>query len=138
MAHHEDSNDHGHDMTEGSRQYYPKGWYLPLLGLFVVAFLFSWGSGALLGISGTDKWGKSEQCCADPHCDGNCEGHDDAHHDGEHHEGAHKDMPGVEKDNPSGQSNIVPADTNEVKAMADSMMNADSGKKHDAHDGHGH
>ena len=71
MAHHEDSHDHGHDMTEGNRQYYPKGWYLPLVGLFVVAFFFAYGGGALLGISGTDKWGVVEYC-HDANCSGHC------------------------------------------------------------------
>jgi len=72
MAHHEESHDdHGHDNTEGSRQYYPKGWYLPLVGLFIVAFGFSYGAGAILGISGTDKWGHKEMCHMED-CKGDC------------------------------------------------------------------
>ena len=70
MAHHDDShNDHGHDMTEGKRQYYTKGWFIPLVGLVIVAFAFSAGAGAILGISGTDKWGKKE-CCEGEKCEG--------------------------------------------------------------------
>lgn len=92
MAHHENSHDdHGHDMTEGNRQYYPKGWFIPLVGLFVVAFFISLGAGALLGISGTDKWGKTEQC-TDEHCDGHCGNeHGGMHTDGDHHDGDHHD-----------------------------------------------
>lgn len=65
MAHH-DSNGHGsshdHDDTEGSRQYYSKGWYLPLIGLVVIALGFSLLGGFVLGHSGTDKWGKKAEC----------------------------------------------------------------------------
>lgn len=68
MAHEDSHDDHGHDMTEGKRQYYPKGWYLPLTGLVIVAFCFSLGAGALLGISGTDKWGKKDACCEMENC----------------------------------------------------------------------
>jgi hypothetical protein len=71
MAHHESHDDHGHDDTEGNRQYYPQGWYIPLLGLFIVAFFFAFGGGALLGISGTDKWGVHEVCHTKD-CDGHC------------------------------------------------------------------
>ncbi len=71
MAHHESHDDHGHDNTEGSRQYYPKGWFLPLVGLFIVAFGFCYGAGSLLGISGTDKWGQTEMCHME-NCDGHC------------------------------------------------------------------
>lgn len=71
MSHHEAHDDHGHDDTEGKRQYYPKGWYLPLVGLFVVAFVFAIGLGSLLAISGTDKWGKHEVCHIE-NCDGHC------------------------------------------------------------------
>ena len=96
MAHSENSHnhdDHGHDMTEGKRQYYPKGWYIPLAGLVLVALIFSLGAGSLLGVSGTDKWGKKDECCTAEGCkDGDhheCEGKED-HHDGGHHEGNHE------------------------------------------------
>lgn len=86
---HENSHDgqHGHDDTEGNRQYYPKGWYIPLIGLVVVAFFISLGAGALLGISGTDKWGKTEE-----HADG--DHHDGTHMEGDHHDGDHHDAHG--------------------------------------------
>ena len=95
MAHHENSHDdHGHDTTEGNRQYYPQGWYMPLVGLFVVALIFAIGAGALLGISGSDKWGKHEVCHTE-NCDGHCgmdhekeaccaEGKECEHHGGSH------------------------------------------------------
>ncbi len=59
MAAHE-HNGHGqsHDShNEGNGQYYPKSWWIPLVGLFVIAFGFSLLGGWILGISGTDKWG---------------------------------------------------------------------------------
>lgn len=111
MAHHEDSHDdHGHDMTEGNRQYYPKGWYLPLVGLFVVAFFFSMGGGALLGISGTDKWGHVEYCTME-NCDGHCGmEHMDMTMEGDHHGDDH---------------NVVPTDiANKDSATSDDSMAA--------------
>ncbi|MDQ3110429.1 MAG: hypothetical protein M3R17_11095 [Bacteroidota bacterium] len=70
-----DHNGHGegHDdhATEGNRQYYPKGWWMPLVGLLVVALGFTTIGYFAFSVSGTDKWGKSEQCCVE----------------GEHHEG---------------------------------------------------
>lgn len=80
MAHENDHDDHSHD-TEGNRQYYPKGWHIPLIGLVVVGLGVSIGAGLLLGISGTDKWGKTEEV-AD-------------HHDGTHMEGDHHDATGT-------------------------------------------
>lgn len=136
MAHHEAHDDHGHDNTEGNRQYYPQGWFIPLIGLVAVALVFSLGAGALLGISGTDKWGKTEQC-SDEHCKGDCGHHGDeghghdaethGHGDAEHH-GDPK--PGHE-DAHSGQSNIVPTDSMDVKVAGDSAAHSEA-------DGHGH
>ena len=74
MEQHE-SNGHGnsHDdhATEGNRQYYPKGWWVPLIGLVTVALGFTLLGGFIFGISGTDKWGKSNQCqtCENGKCD---------------------------------------------------------------------
>lgn len=48
---------HDHDETEGSRQYYPKGWFIPLAGLAVVALGLILIAGWAVGHSGTDKWG---------------------------------------------------------------------------------
>lgn len=140
MAHHENSHDdHGHDMTEGNRQYYPKGWYVPLVGLFVVAFFISLGAGALLGISGTDKWGKSEQCCADPHCSGDCEHHDATAVEGDHHEGDHHDTTGTSGATADGHHND--SVNVAVNPPADSTK-VDSPKKAEpagaGHEGHGH
>lgn len=109
MAHHENSHDdHGHDMTEGNRQYYPQGWHLPLIGLFIVAFFFCLGAGALLGISGTDKWGKTEQ--HDEHDHG---------HDGEHMEGGHDDDHGD-----AGETSKHPG--HEPEQVMDTTANLDS------------
>lgn len=59
MGNHENDS---HDNTEGNRQYYPKGWYLPLIGLAAIALGFALLGGTILGISGTDKWGKKAEC----------------------------------------------------------------------------
>lgn len=138
MAHHESHDDHGHDNTEGNRQYYPQGWYLPLVGLFVVAFFFALGGGSLLGMSGTDKWGVHEVCHmkdCDGHCgmehekacctDGTCE-----HCKGHAGEEAH-------------DHGAAPADHHH-DSIAPAMASGDSGKTDsvkpaaEAHDGHSH
>lgn len=138
MAHHEPHDDHGHDNTEGNRQYYPQGWYLPLVGLFLVAFFFVFGGGSLLGISGTDKWGVHEVCHTE-----NCDGHCGMDHekacctDGtcEHcksHQGADADHHGA-----------APADHNH-DSIAPAMAAGDSGKTDSVkpaeagHEGHTH
>lgn len=119
MEHHE-NNGHGHgndhDHTEGKRQYYPKGWWIPLAGLVLIALCISLGGGALLGISGTDKWGHSEKHVCNEHCGPDCkekaacekECHDkggectDKHMEGGHHEAAmnaepkHDSMPAAD------------------------------------------
>ena len=107
MAHH-DSNGHGsshdHDNTEGSRQYYSKGWYLPLIGLVVIALGFSLLGGFVLGHSGTDKWGKKAECteecmkeckesgkeCNDKECKDMKECKD---HEGDHGDVKHEEVP---------------------------------------------
>ncbi len=130
MGHHEDShgNDHGHDNTEGNRQYYPQGWYLPLLALCLVAVAFAFGAGSLLGISGTDKWGAKQEHVCDDHCGADCEhkdahhdaGHGDAHHDADHHNADHNhDAPKT--------------DSMTVAHGGDSVPKADSPAKVEAH-----
>ncbi len=134
MAHHEDSHDHGHDMTEGKRQYYPSGWYLPLVALVAIGIVFAFGAGSLLGISGTDKWGK----CNDAHCvaEGNCSGHDDAH--GGHGDADHHATGGHEA--PAADNHHNTDSTPAAAAPADSTAKADSvTPKADAgHEGHAH
>ena len=89
-----DHNEHGDSHTEGNRQSYPKGWWVPLAGLVVVALGFTVIGYFAFNISGTDKWGKSEQC--ETH-----DGHGDAHGEKkgeccaegkecEHHKGGHE------------------------------------------------
>ncbi|HTF05210.1 MAG TPA: hypothetical protein VK826_14375 [Bacteroidia bacterium] len=127
MAHQEDSHGHDndHDNTEGNRQYYPQGWYFPLVGLLALAICFALGAGSLLGISGTDKWGKSSD-----------EGHGhethqtDDHHgtgDADHHESDHKEP----------ATNHV-ADSTPVSDSAPKTDSAPKADDHNAHDGHGH
>ena len=67
------SHDDSH--TEGNKQYYPRGWWVPLVGLVVIALGFTLLGGFVFSVSGTDKWGKTEQCdnekcCNDPNCKG--------------------------------------------------------------------
>jgi hypothetical protein len=61
MGTHE-SNGHGHghahDTTEGNRQYYSRGWYIPLAGLVVTALGFIILAGWIISFTGTDRWGK--------------------------------------------------------------------------------
>jgi hypothetical protein len=64
-------DDHAHDNTEGNRQYYPKGWWVPLGGLAAIALCFALLGGWILSMSGTDKWGQQ---------------HSGEHAVGEHHE----------------------------------------------------
>lgn len=75
MEHHE-NNGHGesHDdhETEGNRQYYPKGWWVPLIGLLVVALGFTVIGTFVFSVSGTDRWGKQEQCEMKCDKDGKC------------------------------------------------------------------
>ena len=55
---HGNSHDDAH--TEGNRQYYPKGWWVPLAGLVTVALGFSLLGSFIFSVSGTDRWGKTE------------------------------------------------------------------------------
>ncbi len=61
MENHENSG-HEDKHTEGNRQSYPKGWYLPLIGLLIVALGFTVIGTCVFSASGTDRWGKKEQC----------------------------------------------------------------------------
>ncbi len=81
MAHSAENHDHhDHDHTEGNRQYYPKGWWVPLIGLAVVLFGFAFLVGWFINMTGTDKWGKKDECCAtEQHGAGH--GHDAKGHD---------------------------------------------------------
>jgi hypothetical protein len=68
-------NSHDDSHTEGNKQYYPKGWWIPLVGLVTIALGFTLIGGFVLRASGTDKWGHTEQCdsakcCNDPNCKG--------------------------------------------------------------------
>jgi OmpA-OmpF porin, OOP family len=80
-AHH-DGHDHDHDHTEGNRQYYPKGWWIPLVALVIFAIGFAGLGGWLFSLSGTDRWGKHTE---DEHGHGGhktemAAGHGDEHH----------------------------------------------------------
>lgn len=137
MDNHE-HNDHGHssehDNTEGSRQYYPKGWWMPLAGLVTIALGFALLGGTVLGISGTDKWGQSAQHECTEHCGPDCkdkaagkECHDkdaacEDKHDAHGHEAPMKDE--AKKDS------APAADTNKAAH--------DAPKPEPAHEGHGH
>src|SRR4051812_32301384 len=68
-------NSHDDSHTEGNKQYYPKGWWVPLVGLVTLALAFTLLGGFVFSVSGTDKWGKTEQsdngkCCDDENCKG--------------------------------------------------------------------
>lgn len=140
MAHHESHDDHGHDTTEGNRQYYPGGWHLPLIGLFVVAFLFALGGGMLLGVSGTDKWGQHE-VCHNEHCDGHCgmEHEKACCTDGscDHCKAEHGDAHGDAAATAPGHGDSVAATA--AMPAGDSVVKTDSAKPAEAgHEGHGH
>jgi hypothetical protein len=78
MSNHENNghgNSHDDHETEGNRQYYPKGWWIPIGGLLVIALGFAALGTFIFSHSGTDRWGKSEQCdmkdgkcCDDKNC----------------------------------------------------------------------
>ncbi|MGL4596805.1 MAG: OmpA family protein [Bacteroidia bacterium] len=90
MAHSAENHDHhDHDHTEGNRQYYPKGWWVPLIGLAVVLFGFAFLVGWFINMTGTDKWGKKDECCGtEQHGEGHGSGH------GHDHEGKGHDAHG--------------------------------------------
>ncbi|MCU0435853.1 MAG: OmpA family protein [Bacteroidia bacterium] len=89
-AHH-DGHDHDHDHTEGNRQYYPKGWWIPLVALVVFAIGFAGLGGWLFSLSGTDRWGKHS--AHDEHGHGGHKTEMAAHHDGDKHEADLKNTP---------------------------------------------
>jgi outer membrane protein OmpA-like peptidoglycan-associated protein len=60
MANHAEHNDHDHDHTEGNRQYYPAGWWIPLVALVVIAIGFAGLGGFLFSLAGSDRWGKHD------------------------------------------------------------------------------
>jgi hypothetical protein len=141
---HDSHDDHGHDNTEGSRQYYPKGWYLPLVGLFIVAFGFAYGAGAILGISGTDKWGHKEMChmegckgdCGMDHEKGECckEGNGECK---EHHgTDSHTDIPVTGNESRKGLMDSS-ANTSGMDSMSQSAIDTAQNAK-PANAGHGH
>lgn len=80
-AHH-DGHDHDHDHTEGNRQYYPKGWWIPLVALVIFAIGFAGLGGWLFSLSGTDRWGKHTE---DEHGQGGHKTEMAAAHGDEHH-----------------------------------------------------
>jgi hypothetical protein len=100
-----DHNGHGesHDdhATEGNRQYYPKGWWMPLVGLLVVALGFTVIGYFVLGVSGTDKWGQRQEIVegehGTSHSDGNPK-HDAPHEKGAKDDGTHTPAPAATTD----------------------------------------
>ncbi|CAN5381652.1 hypothetical protein BH09BAC5_BH09BAC5_19950 [soil metagenome] len=71
MENHENSGHDDHN-TEGNRQSYPKGWWMPLIGLLIVALGFSAIGTVIFSVSGTDRWGKTEQCDEKCETNGKC------------------------------------------------------------------
>jgi hypothetical protein len=62
MENHENNghgNSHDDAHTEGNRQYYPKGWWVPLAGLATVALGFALLGGFIFSVSGTERWGQT-------------------------------------------------------------------------------
>ena len=103
MAHH-DNHSHDHDHTEGKRQSYPQGWWIPLAGLVVVAIIFAFGIGSLLNIAGTDKWGKT------------AEDHGHGHEvEAAHHEGTHEAPKTVSMDSTGSKDSVNVAVKDSVK-----------------------
>lgn len=138
-----DHNGHGesHDdhATEGNRQYYPKGWALPLFGLVVIALGFAVIGYFCFNVAGTDKWGKTEQCeaghgeghgekgecCADgKECDHHKSGHGDAHSHDANDNDAHM------------QADTMHHDAN--MNHADSAKTLPAAEGHDHHEGDAH
>lgn len=71
MSNHEhDAHDDHH--TEGDRQSYKKGWWISIVGLLIVALGFAAIGTIGLSHSGTERWGKSEQCDEKCEKDGAC------------------------------------------------------------------
>lgn len=136
-----DHNGHGesHDdhATEGNRQYYPKGWALPLFGLVVIALGFAVIGYFCFNISGTDKWGKTEQCEV-----GHGEGHGEKGEccaegkECDHHKGGHeaKDEHGHATDAHSTEGAMAPAAEHKDSATA----TAPAATPADHHEGDAH
>lgn len=88
MANHAEHHDHDHDHTEGNRQYYPAGWWIPLVALVIIAIGFAGLGGFLFSLAGTDRWGKHETETHGTHDHGDGHGHqagtmtlNDQHHE---------------------------------------------------------
>jgi hypothetical protein len=143
-----DHNGHGesHDdhATEGNRQYYPKGWSLPLIGLVIVALGFTVIGYFAFNVSGTDKWGKSEQCETG-------HGHGDGHGDkkGEccaegkecdHHKGGHeaKDEHGHGTEAHGTEGTMAPTGDHKDSASPAPTPVPAAEEHHDGGDGHHH
>ncbi len=110
MENHGHETGHDDHATEGNRQYYPQGWWMPLAGLITVALGFAIIGYFCLDISGTDKWGAREETHA----------HDAIHGDAQ--EPGHTHGPGVKENHDHGQEaegHTAPS-ANEQNASGDS------------------
>lgn len=74
MENNDHSNSHNNHVEEEG-QTYPKGWWVPKIGLLIVALGFTAIGTFVFSASGTDRWGKTEQCemkdgkcCGDEKC----------------------------------------------------------------------
>jgi hypothetical protein len=56
------TDNHDSHATEGDRQSYPKGWWIPKVGLLIIALGFTVLGSVIFSHAGTDRWGKTEQC----------------------------------------------------------------------------
>lgn len=135
-----DHNGHGesHDdhATEGNRQYYPKGWSLPLIGLVIVAFGFTVIGYFAFNISGTDKWGKSEQC--ETHGDGHGEKKDACcAEDKCDDKGGHEAKDGHAPAAHGNEGTMAPTGDHKDSASA-TPAPAPAAEEHNAGDGHHH
>ncbi len=144
MEHHENNghgNSHDDSQTEGNRQYYPKGWWVPLVGLVTIALGFTLIGGFVLRASGTDKWGKSEQCEAcengkcdkgkctdDKKCDGKCDKDKDGNAMMMNNAGGSKDSMMAKSDDGKKDSATAKADDGKAAPMMENA-NPDAAKK---------
>lgn len=55
-------NKHEEHNADGDRQVYPKGWWMPLIGILIIALGFTSIGAFAFSASGTERWGKTEQC----------------------------------------------------------------------------
>lgn len=120
MENHDNGHEESHDdhATEGNRQYYPKGWWMPLAGLLVVALGFTVIGYFAFDISGTDKWGQREET----------EMHDAIH--GNKDADGHSHDHGSKGHESSGHTNN---DNNDVKQSEGLMATPDSMKNDSMH-----